>query len=398
VSVLSRAAAPTAVHDVAGAVTALLSRPERVAPRELPRPSGDEKQPAAGRLRTGPTGFGTSAARFFSRRQEERPVDRAGVPELYAPPPMRDNPALGEEVNDRLVDWARRVGIYAGQLDRVRSANFGRLIMLTHPDTDDPDRLLAAAMCALAEWAVDDHYVDDEAAGAAPELLGVRLALANAVVDPVQLTVDYVPVFEKVVQEDPVLLALRDSLDNLARYATSAQLARLRHELAVMFVAYNQEGSWRSGDRLPPVWEYLVHRHENSFLPCMVLIDTVGGYVLPTTEFADPRVRRAFTMAGSATVIVNDLYSMAKEQNTTGQNYNLPTLIANEEKCSLREAVERTVRIHDELVHTFEAEAAALSLVGSPMLRRFLSGIWAWLGGSREWHSTTERYHGANAA
>ena len=44
----------------------------------------------------------------------------------------------------------------------MRAANFGRLIMLAHPDTDDPDRLLAAAKCALAEWSVDDHYCDDQ--------------------------------------------------------------------------------------------------------------------------------------------------------------------------------------------------------------------------------------------
>jgi 2-methylisoborneol synthase len=27
------------------------------------------------------------------------------------------------------------------------------------------------------------------------------------------------------------------------------------------------------------------------------------------------------------------------------------------------------------------------------MLRRFLADVWAWLGGSREWHATTGRYH-----
>jgi 2-methylisoborneol synthase len=32
--------------------------------------------------------------------------------------------------------------------------------------------------------------------------------------------------------------------------------------------------------------------------------------------------------------------------------------------------------------------------LGSLGLRRFLADIWPWLGGSCEWHSTTERYHG----
>jgi 2-methylisoborneol synthase len=79
-------------------------------------------------------------------------------------------------------------------------------------------------------------------------------------------------------------------------------------------------------------------------------------------------------------------------------DFDLPKVITAEEKCSSREAIERSVQIHNELMHTFVAEAAVLSQLGSPALKRFLADIWAWLGGNREWHSTTERYHGASNA
>ncbi|MGH3925795.1 MAG: hypothetical protein ACRDTT_23535, partial [Pseudonocardiaceae bacterium] len=145
-SVLSRVSAPAATHDLAGVVVALLSSQERAAPRDLPgsvedQLFGDEKQPAASvidRLLTGPTGLGTSAARFPSLRtaigetaaatgrgakrqmpdgptgngdsavrvSAERSADGGSGPELYCPPALRDDEALGEEVNDRLVDWA----------------------------------------------------------------------------------------------------------------------------------------------------------------------------------------------------------------------------------------------------------------------------------------------------
>ncbi|HEY8201262.1 MAG TPA: family 2 encapsulin nanocompartment cargo protein terpene cyclase [Actinomycetota bacterium] len=418
-SLLSRVTAPAAAKELADVVAALLSNPRGRAPISLPEPAPVQTPPAKPPLPLAPIGLGTGAARLPSPSPAlaavVKPAGKAdgfgrptglgtsalrapagsprgtAVPELYCPPAVRDDKALGEEVNDRLVEWAEEVGIYPGQLDRVRSANFGRLIMLAHPDSDDPDRLLAAAKCALAEWATDDHYLDDETLGADPRLLATRLVLANAVVDPAHLPVRYAPELERAVQDDPVLRAYRSSLADLARYASVTQMARLQHALAVMFVAYNQEAEWRTAGRTPPVWEYLVHRHENSFLPCMVLIDTVGGYELPPTEFTDPRVRRVFTMAGSATVLVNDLYSVSKEQS--GENFNLPKLIAAEERCSLQQAIERTVEIHDELVHTVEVEAAALNLDGSPALQRFLAGIWAWLGGNREWHSTSPRYN-----
>ncbi|MEV4443114.1 family 2 encapsulin nanocompartment cargo protein terpene cyclase [Streptomyces sp. NPDC049577] len=344
-------------------------------------------------LPTGPTGLGTSAARIVRRKPAA--ANAPAVPELYCPPAVRDDPALAEEVNGRLVAWAEELGLYAGRLDRVRAADFGRLMMLAHPDADDPDRLLAAGKCALAEWATDDYYCDDETMGSAPVTLGAHLGVAYAAVDPSHLPAAHVPALEKAMRDDPVRAALRSGLAHLSRYAEASQLNRLRHEIAVLFTGYCQEGSWRTQGRMPAVWEYLAHRQINSFLPCVALTDVVGGYLLPTAEYADPRVRRAVTMASTAATLVNDLYSMAKEEHSSGTEFNLPTVIAAEERCSPREAVERSVRIHDELVRTFEFEAAALALTGSPQLRRFLAGVWAWLGGNREWHSGSPRYNGA---
>ncbi|WP_443059055.1 family 2 encapsulin nanocompartment cargo protein terpene cyclase [Streptomyces sp. NBC_00388] len=368
------------------------------------------------RLVTGPEGLGTAAARAFRTltttvaspdgqpgRQDGAPPPSGDgpspgqdtavrIPQLYCPDAVRDDPALGEEVNNRLVDWAEETGIFAGRLERLRSHQFGRLFMLAHPDCDDPDRLLVAARCGLAEWSVDDHWVD-EGEDTEPELLGSRLAMAHAVIDPVRLPARYLAQFEEVVRQQPVLRAFRSSLAHLSEIAGTTQVARLRHELAVMFVAYGQEAEWRGSGRKPAVWEYLLHRYENAFYPCMVLIDPVGGYELPAHEFADPTVRRTYLYAGMANVLLNDVYSMAKEDPG---DTNLPNLIAAEDNCSLQEAVDRTAAIHDELMHTVEADCAVLAAAGSPQLRRYLAGLWAWMGGSKEWHATSARYHSAN--
>jgi 2-methylisoborneol synthase len=371
---------------------------------------------ALDRLLAGPAGPGTAAARAFrhltppavpqaaqSARHDEVPPsarqDLSGgqdsavrIPPLYCPDAVRDDPALGEEVNNRLVEWAAEIGIFTGRLERLRSHQFGRLFMLAHPDCDDPDRLLVAARCGLAEWSVDDHWVD-EGEDTEPELLGARLAMTHAVIDPVRLPARYLAQFEELVSQQPVLRAFRSGLAHLSGIASSTQVARLRHELAVMFVAYGQEAEWRSNGRKPAVWEYLLHRYENAFYPCMVLIDPVGGYELPAHEFADPTVRRTYLYAGMANVLLNDVYSMAKEDPG---DTNLPNLIAVEDNCSLQEAVDRTAAIHDELMHTVEADCAVLAAAGSPQLRRYLAGLWAWMGGSKQWHATSARYQIAN--
>ncbi|MEV6774575.1 family 2 encapsulin nanocompartment cargo protein terpene cyclase [Nocardia sp. NPDC051030] len=325
----------------------------------------------------------------------------SAIPPLYCPPPQRDDPVLAEAVNTGIIAWAKEIGLYEGRLDELHKANFGRLIMLAHPNCDDADRLLAAAKCAVSEWSVDDYYCEEDASDIAPDgshssaeaELGPRLELCAAAMDPVHLPARYQAQVEKAMRSDPILRAFRTSFEHLAKYASPAQLARLRTEIAGWFIALGAEAGWRGAGRMPPVWEYLLNRQPHSFLPCMAPIDAVDGYELSAAEYTDPRMRRVTTTAALAAQMVNDLYSMAREDLSNGREFNLPTVLAAEEKCSRREAVQRTAEVHDELMHRFEAEAGALAATGSPELRRFLGGLWAWMGGNRAWHADSRRYN-----
>ncbi|MDH6127357.1 family 2 encapsulin nanocompartment cargo protein terpene cyclase [Kitasatospora sp. GP82] len=353
---------------------------------------------AARPIPTGPTGLGTSAARVAEilrpRTPASDPATRGRtIPELHCPPHVRDDPALANEVNDRLVRWADQVGIYADQLEKFRRADYGRLLMLTHPDTDDPDRLLAAARCMAAEFAVDDYFCDEAATGDHPERLGPQLMLAQSAIDPAKLPRRHHEAYERAMRRQPVWNALRRSVEDLSAYASGAQLNRLRQEIAGLFLGMDAEAGWRIGGRPPSVWEYLANRQMNSFLPCMALVDAIGGYELPAGVYGRPDVRRATLQAALASVLLNDIYSMHKESSAQGIEYNLPTVIAAEDGCSLAEAIQRAADIHNELMHSFEASAAALGLTGDPVLTRYLGALWAWLGGNKEWHASSPRYN-----
>lgn len=431
-------------HTVPSGPAAVVPRRDGATADCPAEPAGPGADPAAGAaLRSvlgGPSGLGTAAVRLYwagadveaaSRRAVEQGPDQAvgeeasggcaasdgscaapaslaasadspsssvRVPQLYGPSALRDDPALGEAVDDRLAAWwGGEIGARPGELEKLRACGFGRLIMLAHPDCDDPDRLAAAAKCAVAEWAVDDLYLDGDSAESEPARLGPRLAMAYAAMAPARVPpLPYATQYQEQALQDPVQKAIQSSWTNIARYASPVQVFRLRHELAIMFVAYNQEAEWHLSERIPPVWEFLMHRWENAFCPCMVLTDTVGGYEVPAHEYFDPRVRRVFTTAGVASVLVNDLYSMGKEERVdTGFDFSLPTVLMAEEGCTLQRAVDRTAALHDKLVHHVEAESAELAAQGSPLLGRFLAGLWAWMGGSKTWHATTARYHAA---
>lgn len=326
----------------------------------------------------------------------ERTFPVPGSPDLdlVCPPLVRDDPALGEEVDDRLVQWAGEVGIYPGRLEKLRTCQFGRMLTLAHPGADDPDRLLVAACCLAVEWATDDYYIDEVSLGADPKVVGSRLANLYAVIDPAQLPLDHILAFERFVGENPIATAFRSAMELLARYGSATQVARFQHQMGILFMAWNQEADWHANGRTPGIWEYLVQRHLNNYLPPMILIDLVAGYELPPDEFYDPAVRRVFSLAGTAAVLVNDLYSSPFE---SGTDFNLPNVIAAAENCSKNDAIHRTVEIHNELLRTFVTEATALSLAGSPTVRRFLADTWCWLGGARHWHATSGRYHGDSA-
>src|SRR5207249_11657824 len=130
-SVVSRLSAVDApAVDAAGLVIAILSNMDSAPPADLRRllPKGSARRTVpplsratspplspASRPIGGPTGLGTSAARMFASGSA---ADHdTAAPELFCPGALRDDPALGEEVDDRLVAWAEQVGIYPERLD-----------------------------------------------------------------------------------------------------------------------------------------------------------------------------------------------------------------------------------------------------------------------------------------
>ncbi|MCJ1676980.1 Camphene synthase [Streptomyces sp. APSN-46.1] len=368
------------------------------------RPSGPSRAVLLERLRGGPVGFGTASLRVPPPSRPHRPAasrpdasgaggSGAAVPELYCPPPLREDEALAREIDDRLIAWAERTGLYEGRLDDVRALSLGRYFMLSFAHVHDPDRLLAPAKCTLAQWASDDYYCDDDSTGADPLRIATNLSLAHAAIDPAYLPARYAPGLEETMRADPVLVAFRSSAAHLKQYASWSQITRYRHEMAALFSGYTAEAGWRVTGRTPSVQEFLAVRQDNSFIPVMVMLDAAGGYELPVETYADPRVRGALLKAASASVIVNDLYSMHREDRSAAVNYNLPALIAAEDGCTREEAVRFSADIHDELVHAFEDESAALAAAGFPPLTRYLADVWAWLGGNLAWHRTSARYN-----
>jgi 2-methylisoborneol synthase len=322
----------------------------------------------------------------------ERPWGDGTHSPLYCPLPERVDQRLADEVDARLRAWARDRGFTDHELDALGRAAFGKLVTLAHPDTDDPDALLVAAQLNAAWWAADDYYADDTALGAVAAQLPGRLTLVMSAMDPVPPVGDLTPPLREAHADDLVLRMLESAVGHLNRHASPAQVQRICYSTFAMFVSWTAYAAWRETGEDPPAWEYLAARQHDSFYTSMTLIDVVGGYEVPADLFYEPRVRRAAMQAGTASVVVNDLYSVAKDAADENPVCNLVLLIAADRRCSVDEATEITVTLHNNLVRDFEAGHRQLAAVPSPELQRFLRGLRAWMGGGFEWHAGNPRY------
>lgn len=314
------------------------------------------------------------------------------APPLYTALPERNDMALAEAVDDRLALWAADVGFDEEEIAKMRKAGFGRLVMLGHPDCDDPDQLLIGAQLNAAWWAADDYYADDSALGAVPELLPPRLLLAMTAMDEPPPAGEFTPPLDQAIADERVLVALRSATAYLARRATPAQVQRVCYSTFAMFVSWTAYAAWRHTNQYPPAWKYLAARQHDSFYTSMTLIDVIDRYELTSNFFYDPRVRHAAFQAGTVSVLANDLFSVAKDLEDAQPPCNMVLQIAADRKCSIEEAREITINLHNDLVHDFKRRHEELLPVSSPELQRFMRGLRSWMGGSFEWHNTNPRY------
>lgn len=311
---------------------------------------------------------------------------------LYCPLTERVNEPLEVEVDRRLVEWAAECGFTDEECAALGRTGFGRLCVLTHPDTDDPERVLIAARMNTAWWAADDLYADDSSLGAVPGELPSKLALAMAAMDPVPPVGGLNRDLEQALESQRVLVALRSATRRMGGYASPAQAQRVCYSTFAMFVSWNAYAAWRHTDQYPSAWEYVAARQHDSFYTSMTLIDIVSGYELTANLFYEPRVREALIQAGTATVLANDLFSVRKDSRDAMPPPNTVLCLARDRDCSVEEATELTIDLHNQLVQDFEANHRRLQAVPSPELWRFLRGARAWMGGSFEWHNTNPRY------
>ncbi|MEU3339104.1 family 2 encapsulin nanocompartment cargo protein terpene cyclase [Streptomyces sp. NPDC002144] len=317
------------------------------------------------------------------------------IPGLKYRPAAPADPEKAAEIDRRLEAWARGLELFpAAWKGDFSGFQFGRAVVLQHPEAADLDRLTVAGQLLLAENLVDSCYCEeDEGRGGARRGLGGPLILAQSAIDPYHGTPALEAEWREGVQADGPLRSYHWAMKDFAAFATPSQSDRFVHDIARLHLGYLAEAAWMETRHVPRVWEYLVMRQFNNFRPCLSIVDAVDGYELPEAVYARPEIQRITALACNATTIVNDLYSFTKELAGDPDHLNLPQVVAANERCGLKAAYLRAVDIHNEIMTAFEDESAVLSAT-SPLVERYARSLSDWVAGNHEWHATnTHRYH-----
>ena len=305
------------------------------------------------------------------------------------------DPGKAAEIDRRLEAWARRLDLFPEAWKGDFSGfQFGRAVVLQHPEAADLERLTVAGELLLAENVVDSCYCEeDEGRGGARRGLGGRLIMAQSAIDPYHGIPELEEEWREGVRADGPLRSYHFALEDYAALATPSQTARFVHDIARLHLGYLAEAAWAETRYVPRVWEYLVMRQFNNFRPCLSIVDAVDGYELPEALYARPEIQRVTALACNATTIVNDLYSFTKELASDPTHLNLPQVVAANDRCGLKAAYLKSVEIHNRIMAAFDEESALLS-AGSPLVERYTRSLSDWVAGNHEWHATnSHRYH-----
>jgi 2-methylisoborneol synthase len=324
-----------------------------------------------------PTGLGTSAAALAENSRPARVVTG-----LYCPSAVRDDPALATTVQQRLDTWADGVGAPPAAV-----TGLGRLAMLTHPDTADPARLAVAGQLLALGAMVHGQTLPNRAATmpvsdvpVVPVVGPDSVAALDAAVEDVFHGCDIPdhphhpsrPAVPGMLTDHPVAVSALAGLSALP--ASPYQVDRVRREYETLAAG----APTRSGPH--PPWEHLALGHVNAYSPILAAIDAIDGYELPPSAAVHPELRRIRQLAALAAALLHDVAA----PSPTG----LSAAIARADGLGTAAATRRAAAVHDDAMRAFHQHATQLAgSTAEPAIRRYLAGLWTWLGGHRTWHT-----------
>jgi hypothetical protein len=307
------------------------------------------------------------------------------IPPLYCPIPGAVNPHI-KDINARGLEWISQFGIFDDLAYSVWARYVdsypGMLPARVMPHAPKGPALQAAANLLFWLWAFDDLACDEIPTGQPAD-------------DQILLLCDLARAAEghSGAPANPFAAALRDLHRLFEAVATPTQFARWASAMHPYFLANAAIAVHQSRKTTTDLDTYVALRiHSGAVKPTLVTLDVADGYELPTAQLERPDVVALSEMVCTIVGWDNDLMTYHKETMRGGADHNLVSVLAESHGLSAAEAVAEAIAMRDRVLCLFLRLRDQVTTDASTELRRYVTGLEAWIRGHLDWGMQTARY------
>ncbi|MBD0674739.1 terpene synthase family protein, partial [Streptomyces sp. CBMA156] len=286
---------------------------------------------------------------------------------------------------DRHADWAVRRGLLTpSELPRYRAYALHELIGHAFP------RVRGAELDLLVDVLGWFTILDDRFDGSP----GRHPAEAHALVDPL------IAVLDGARGGSPSDGRLLDSWRELWHRQTASMSpewrARAAREWRACLATFPAEADHRARGTVPALGLDLtdtmrLRRHGSCLYPFMNIMERVHGADAPAALHAEPALHRLRANTADAATLINDLYSLEREERQTTAAFNTVLTLQRTHGCTRGRAV-HAVRVQVARLRQESEELRLELLRRHPAGRWYLEGTRQLVAGVQAWTSTSDRY------
>jgi hypothetical protein len=203
-------------------------------------------------------------------------------------------------------------------------------------------------------------------------------------------------------QASPIAVAFTDLWEREQDGMSAHWRARAVRHWEQYLRAHTQEARHRRDDVWPDVEEYLRLRHASGFMPPLWdAVERIWRCEVPEAVYDSPELRSLRDAANQNINIVNDVYSLAKEE-AHGDRLNLVLVLERQRACTRQDALETAYRMINDWTRSVLTARSRLPRLYDELelpapararVNRFVRGVQAAIRGNYDWCSRTARYH-----
>jgi germacradienol/geosmin synthase len=377
---------------------------------------GSDGSPAAGRLRSGPTGLGSSAARISLpsstpglRRFKShihvphQAVGPVRLPEFYMPFATRLSPHLDAARRNSLV-WTREMGMLDSlpgvpgfriwDEHKLESFDLARCAAAIDPDASGPGLDLSTGWLTWGTYA-DDYF---------PAVFGRTRDMAGAKVFNERLSA-FMPVDSTTVPVplNPVERGLADLWLRTAFPMSASARRQFRRSVQDMTESWLWELANHIQNRIPDPVDYVEMRRKTFGSDLTMSLSRLAhGWQVPAEIYQTRPMRGLDNTAADFACLANDIFSYQKEIQFEGELNNGVLVVQTFLGCDQRQAVDVVNELMTSRVLQFEHIVAIelptlfdnfqLDLKTREILNGYVKELQNWMAGVLRWHVESRRY------